>query len=68
MKGAKKLLSSNKLKTILIELVDGRDDYDDTVKYIKSFNFKLMYKGHAPMYNSGRFSDVYNHIFEKIKE
>ena len=68
MKGAKELLSSNKLKTILIELVDGRDDYEDTVKYIENFNFKLVYKGHASMYDSGRFSDVYNHIFEKINK
>lgn len=66
MKGARELLNSNKLKSILIELVDGRDDYDETIKYIESFNFELVYKGHAPMYETGRFSDVFNHIFKKI--
>ena len=66
LKGAEKLLSSKNLKTILIELYDGREDYEETVKYIKDFNFKLVYKGHAAMYDKGRFSEVYNHIFKKI--
>ena len=66
MKGARQLLNSNKLKSILIELIESRNDYDETIKYIESFDFELVYKGHAPMYETGRFSDFFNHIFKKI--
>ena len=65
MQGAKELLNSSHIKSILIELVDGRHDYEDTIKYIESFNFELVYKGHSSMYEDDPFSEVYNHIFQK---
>tara|TARA_X000000950_G_scaffold229307_2_gene277138 strand:- start:7012 stop:7878 length:867 start_codon:yes stop_codon:yes gene_type:complete len=64
--GAKETFNSRFLKSVLIELDEGRDDYEDTIKLIKKYNFELTYKGHAPVYNTGRFSNVYNHIFKKI--
>ena len=63
--GAKETLTSD-LKSVLIELYEGRDDYEDTIKLIKKYNFELTYKGHAPVYNTGRFSNVYNHILRKF--
>lgn len=65
MQGAKKLLESKYLKSILIELVDGRDDYNETLEYIKSFNYELVYKGNSSMYENDPFADVFNHIFKK---
>ncbi len=67
LKGADKLLSSDKIKSILIELNENYlEQYNEVISIMNKFDFKLKYKKHAKMYDTNKkFSSVYNYIFEK---
>ncbi len=61
--GATKLLKNLKLKTLLIELDESREDYNNSIDLIINSGFKLMEKSHAPMQKNTIFSKTYNHMF-----
>lgn len=62
--GAKKTLCNKKLKSVLIELVTTRTDYyQKIINLFENSGLKLFKKEHAPEFDKGRFSKVYNHIF-----
>ncbi len=63
--GAKELLKNKKLKSILIELDETRGDYDSSKTIIQQSGFNLVEKTHAPIYNQGKYSTTYNHIFRR---
>ncbi len=61
--GAKEFLKNKILKSILIELDETREDYESSIALIEKSGFKLEEKTHAQMFDKGRFSSVFNHIF-----
>lgn len=63
--GAKELLKNKSLKSILIELDETRGDYESSKNLIQQSGFKLVDKTHAAIYNQGKFSSFYNHIFKR---
>ena len=63
--GAKELLKNKTLKSILIELDETREDYESSKTLIQQSGFKLIKKTHAEMYNQGKYSSTYNHIFKR---
>ena len=63
--GAKKLLKNKTLKSILIELDETREDYESSKTLIQDSGFRLLEKTHADVYNKGKYSSTFNHIFER---
>ena len=61
--GAYNTLRSRELKSVLVELDDSRADYVDSISLIEQAGFVLQEKTHAVMFESGRFSTTFNHIF-----
>ena len=63
--GAKELLKNKALKSILIELDETREDYESSKTLIQDSGFRLLEKTHADVYNKGKYSSTFNHIFER---
>lgn len=61
--GAFNSLRSPELRSVLVELDDSRSDYAESIRLIEQAGFVLREKTHAAMYDSGRFSTTFNHIF-----
>ena len=65
LKGAKNLLSSIYLKSILVELDELRDDYSKSIELIEKADFYLIEKTNSEIFNRGKFSTTFNHIFKR---
>ncbi len=63
--GSKELLENKTLKSILIELDETREDYESSKTLIQQSGFNLVEKTHAAVYNQGKYSSTYNHIFKR---
>ena len=67
LKGGKDILKSENLKSLLVELDESRNDYEDSLKFIKSCGLVLEEKTHAKMFDNAEFATTYNHIFFRKK-
>ncbi len=65
LKGALQTLQSNHMRSLLIELNETRADYSESIKMIEMCGLSLQEKTHAPIFNTGRFSTIFNHIYVK---
>jgi len=64
VKGSKNTLADNRLKSVLIELDTERLEYcKEVLMLLEQAGFKLFKKEHAPEFDKGKFSFVYNHFF-----
>ena len=63
LRGAFNSLRSPELRSVLVELDDSRADYGESVSLIEQAGFVLQEKTHAAMFDSGKFSTIFNHIF-----
>lgn len=64
IKGGNNTLNDARLKSVLIELDAGRQEYTDAViDALNSAGFTLSKKEHSPMFDNGKFENLYNHIF-----
>jgi len=66
LKGSSATLKNPLLKSLLIELDENRHDYHESIHLLHNLGFQLTEKSHAPQYDTGRFSSIYNHIFYRI--
>jgi FkbM family methyltransferase len=65
--GAKKMLSNNKVKSILIEINDKfKIQKKNILKIMKENNFKIISKTRNDFYYKNEFNGIYNYIFQKI--
>ena len=67
LQGAKKTLANKNLNSVLIELDEKRNDYEESLNIFHENNFYLKEKMHSKLFNSGKYSTTYNHIFIKAK-
>lgn len=65
LQGAKNLLKSNCLKSILVELNEVRKDYSQSIELIEDAGFNLIEKTNSEIFNRGKFSKTFNHIFKR---
>ena len=66
LKGMKKILSSTDLISVLIELNENSEDYNQIISTISSYNLTLNSEITSKSYISyKRGSKIYNHIFDK---
>ncbi|MBC8228155.1 FkbM family methyltransferase [bacterium] len=66
IKGANDTLKDSRLKSVLIELDTARKEYTGEVTGIlKNAGLVLSKKEHAPMFDGGKFKNVFNHIFTR---
>jgi FkbM family methyltransferase len=67
IKGASKTLADTRLKSLLVELDTSRTEYYSGVLklIIDDAGFTLDKKEHSTMFDTGPFSNVYNHIFSR---
>jgi len=64
IKGSNETLKDSRLKSILIELDTARKEYTGEVTgIIENAGLTLSKKEHAPMFDDGKFKNVFNHIF-----
>jgi hypothetical protein len=64
IKGAEKTLSDKRVKSILVELDNSREDYcTEVMEAIEKAGMKFIKKQHAPMFDNGEYSAGYNYIF-----
>ena len=64
IKGANNTLRNGRLKSVLIELDTARKEYTgEVIDILNDSGFVLSTKEHSPMFNSGKYENVYNHIF-----
>jgi FkbM family methyltransferase len=64
IKGAKHTLSDKRIKSVLIELDSGRENYcKEVIESMEKAGMKFIEKKHAPMFDKSQFSDCYNYIF-----
>ena len=66
LRGAVETLRSNSLQSILIELDESRSDYQESCSLILGAGFRLQEKTHASIFDNGKYSTLYNHIFIRI--
>lgn len=68
IRGAKHTLLDKNLKSVLIELDANQPDYNEEIfRILEESGFTLASKKHAPMFDSGKFSSIYNCIFTRKK-
>jgi FkbM family methyltransferase len=66
IKGARKTVSDQRLKSLLIELNVDRTEYcREVIIDLEDAGLQLQTKTHAPMFESGMFASIYNHIFTR---
>jgi FkbM family methyltransferase len=65
IEGAQKALSDGRLKSLLIEINEALEEDMKLVEDIKKLGFEVKHKGHAPMFNVGAFSKLFNYVFLK---
>lgn len=64
IKGAAKTLLDRRVKSILVELDSGKENYcKEVMEAIEKAGMKFMEKKHAPIFDNGQLSDCYNYIF-----
>lgn len=61
--GAIQTLSDKRLKSVLIELNINLRECPEIIGIMEMQGFFLHKREHAPMFDTGRFSSLYNHIF-----
>jgi len=66
--GSKETLADSRLKSVLVELDTERKEYCKKVTEVFEISgMKLLKKEHAPMFDNGKYSKIYNHIFVRSK-
>lgn len=65
IEGAKNTLSDPRVKSLLIELNESLSEDQEVIQYIQSIGFKLIFKGHAEMFEEGDFKHIHNYIFTR---
>lgn len=63
VESALQTFSNKLLKSVLVELNVELDECAEVVDLMKNHGLNLFKREHAPMFDSGEFSSVYNHIF-----
>lgn len=63
IEGARNTLRDSRLKSLLIEINEALEEDMKLVEDIKDLGFEVQHKGHAPMFDTGPFSRIYNYIF-----
>ena len=64
LKGAAKTIANKRLKSLLVELNIDRIDYcQEVIAYLEQAGLTLHSCQHGPLFHSGPFASVYNHIF-----
>jgi len=64
IKGASNSLKDHRLKSVLVELDTARKEYTgEVIGILKDSGLDLSKKEHFPMFDDGKFKNVYNHIF-----
>jgi len=67
IKGAKHTLLDRRVKSILVELDSGRENYcKEVMEAIEKAGMKFITKKHAPMFDNGQYSNGYNYIFMRV--
>jgi len=62
--GAKNTLPDERLKSLLVELDSGREQYTNSViKVIENAGLKFHAKKHSPRFDTGPYASIYNYIF-----
>lgn len=68
VRGAKHTLTDKNLKSLLIELDFNHTEYnEEVIGILEDSGFTLISKKHAPMFDTGKFSSMYNCIFMRGK-
>lgn len=64
IEGAKRTISDNRLRSLLVELDSNRTDKcGNVIELLESARMRLYAKKHGPMVDTGQFSSIYNYIF-----
>lgn len=64
IRGARRTLRDDRLRSLLVELDAARTDYYRSVnEVLDKAGWRLHARKHAPMFDASQFSTVYNHIF-----
>ena len=68
LKGAQKILSNPRMKSIIIELDEGDAEANEISTFLKNYGFRFLSKHkYTATDDTGPFSKMYNYIFEKTK-
>ena len=66
LKGGKRVLSDDRVKSVLVELDTGRTDtYAEAMQVLGQAGLQLAEKKHAPEFDGSKYSSLYNHIFAR---
>ena len=65
LRGGRMLLADPALRSLLIELDEEDAVYGDVLALLESSGLELEIKTHAPMFDHGDFSTVFNHVFRR---
>jgi FkbM family methyltransferase len=63
IKGGSRTLSDQKVKSVLVELDIEHEETNQVVNFMSDMGLRLSERTHAPFFDSGPYSSVYNHIF-----
>ena len=66
LKGGKRVLSDDRVKSVLVELDTGRTEtYAEAMQVLSQAGLQLAEKKHAPEFDGSKYSSLYNHIFAR---
>ncbi|MBI4823533.1 MAG: FkbM family methyltransferase [Nitrospirae bacterium] len=63
IEGARNTLSDRRLKSLLVEINEELKEDLKLIEDLRALGFDVKYRGHAPMFDTGPFSKVFNYIF-----
>lgn len=64
--GGSKILANNKVKGLLLELVETEDRTQKIIDFLDCRGLALKEKRHSEIMSSGKFKNFFNYIFERI--
>lgn len=65
LKGSEKTLKDVRLKSLLIELNEELPEHTELIEKLRANGLRLSQKRHAEMFETGKYSKIFNYIFER---
>jgi FkbM family methyltransferase len=63
LNGAQKTLRDSRMKSVLLEIDEGLPEDLFLADQVVSLGYRLLHKKHAPMFDGGPYSKIYNYVF-----
>lgn len=65
LRSGRKTLEDGRVKSLLVEINEELEEDMEIIRLAESCGMKVKYKKHSPMFDTGKFSRVFNYVFAR---